>query len=397
MDLGFEGDFKVYSASAPDKKGRDSSIWVHLPSTAFQVVFANDIFPEAKMLWDNYFINNHGYSPDVYHLKSVVDLVKLHKSGVQVFPKDIDIVTGGFPCQDFSLAGKRKGFLSNRDHMGHKVDGNTASEETRGKLYMWMKEVIEITQPKVFVAENVKGLVQLDDVKEVIQKDFSSSAGDGYIVLSPKILHAGNYGVPQKRERVIFIGIRKSCLNEFALQALSQPIVPEKYDPYPKKTHYLNTATEKGCQKFVSAGAILSLLSEPEESEDWSQKVYSKAKFMGSHCQGQKEIQIENLSPTIRSEHHGNIEFRRLKKENGGKIDVELNKGLIERRLTPRECAMIQTFPLEYDFVIPHPKNKHRYLVSPSAAYRVIGNAVPPLLAYHIAKRLEEVWELYFN
>lgn len=396
MDLGFEGGFKVYKdcISPIDRKG--SSIWVHLPDTAFQTVFANDILPEAKLLWDNYFINNHGYSSDVYHLNSIVDLVKLHKSGIQVFPKDIDIVTGGFPCQDFSLAGKRKGFSSNRDHKGNKIDDNTASEETRGKLYMWMKEVIEITQPKIFIAENVKGLVQLDDIKTIIQRDFSSASGDGYIVLPPKVLHAGNYGVPQKRERVIFIGIRKSCLNETAFQALSQPIVPPMYDPYPTPTHYLTQAKGE-YKKFVSVGKLLSLLPEPEVSQDWSQKVYSKAKFMGVHCQGQKEIDLDSLSPTIRSEHHGNIEFRRLGASNGGKISKELDNGLIERRLTPRECATIQTFPQEYDFVIPHHKYSHRYLVSPSVAYKVIGNAVPPLLAYHIAKRLEEVWDLYFN
>lgn len=75
-----------------------------------------------------------------------------------------------------------------------------------------MKQVIDITKPKIFIAENVKGLVNLGDVKDVIQRDFSSSDDNGYIVLPPQILHAGNYGVPETRERVFFIGIRKSAL-----------------------------------------------------------------------------------------------------------------------------------------------------------------------------------------
>lgn len=119
---------------------------------------------------------------------------------------------------------------------------------------------------------------------------------------------------------------------------------------------------------------------------------------MGKHCQGQTEIKLDSISPTIRSEHHGNIEFRRLSKENGGQIQNELNKGLKERRLTVRECALIQTFPLDYDFVIENKEGKKgSFLVSPSQAYKIIGNAVPPLLAYNLAKRIEEVWNLYFE
>lgn len=324
-------------------------------------------------------------------------MVKLHKSGVNIFPKSIDVVTGGFPCQDFSVAGKRNGFESDKNHRGELIKNKIATEETRGKLYMWMKQVIEITEPNIFIAENVKGLVNLSNIKEIIQNDFSSSNGNGYIVLEPQVLHAADYGVAQSRERVIFIGIKKSALKKSALRELEQKEISDKYNPYPSPTHSF-TAEGKNLKKPVNLGDIFKNLKEPENSFDPSQKFYSKAKFMGVHCQGQIEVRLNGIAPTIRSEHHGNIEFRRLSKQNGGKHFEELKNGQQERRLTPRECALIQTFPCDYEFVIENKKDRlKRFLVSPSQAYKIIGNAVPPLLAYHIAKRIESLWDLYFE
>lgn len=81
---------------------------------------------------------------------------------------------------------------------------------------MWMREVISITQPKMFIAENVKGLTNLNDVKEIIEKDFSSVCNEGYLVVPAKVLNAAEYGVPQGRERVIFFGFKRSELTEKA-------------------------------------------------------------------------------------------------------------------------------------------------------------------------------------
>ena len=114
---------------------------------------------------------------------------------------------------------------------------------------------------------------------------------------------------------------------------------------------------------------------------------------MGAHCQGQKEISLEKIGPTIRSEHHGNIEFRRLSKEHGGVLKGELKRGMKERRLTVRECARIQTFPDDFQFVF---KNEFGS-VNSSQAYQIIGNAVPPLLGFNIAMRLQENWKRYFG
>lgn len=402
MDLGFEGGFSVLKSSVNETLNPNfieknlKNGFVQLRKTKFKTVFANDILPDARNAWVNFF-TNRGHNAEDFYQDSIVDLVKMFKSGTNVFPEDVDIVTGGFPCQDFSLAGKRNGFNSHKNHKGEIINEKNASVETRGQLYMWMKEVIEITQPKIFVAENVKGLVNLGDVKTIIQNDFSSANGNGYIVLDPQVLHSADYGVPQSRERVIFIGIKKSALTQIALDELQKDVISDMYNPYPKPTHAYSNSGEN-LKPFVQLKDIFKSLEEPENSNDLSQKAYSKAKFMGKHCQGQTEIKLSNISPTIRAEHHGNIEFRRLSKENGGLHDEELKKGLKERRLTVRECALIQTFPPDYEFVIENKNGrKGSFLVSPSQAYKIIGNAVPPLLAYNLAKRIEEVWDLYFR
>lgn len=394
MDLGFEGGWYAHpSALSVHELGQEGinlgAKAVYLPATCFRTVFANDILPAAALAWRRYF-SSKGHLPEVYRLESLVDLVRRHRAGEKVFPERIDIVTGGFPCQDFSVAGKRRGFSSHKNHLGVlDADISRASEESRGKLYMWMKEVIDIVRPKVFVAENVKGLVSLEDVHEVIKQDFSRVSDDGYIVLS-RVLRASDYGVAQSRERVLFIGFRRSALKAEALQALEQAQIPLAYDPYPRPTH--------GSLKrpYTSVGEILSSLEEPDKSTDPSQMYYSKAKYMGKHCQGQSEVHLDGLAPTIRAEHHGNIEYRRLSLDHGGRYADEFLAGAQERRLSPRECALIQSFPQEYDFVIPQEGRSGRFALSPSMAYKIIGNAVPPLMAYRLARRLEELWGDYF-
>lgn len=406
MDIGFEGGFKILKCSLnanihPDWIEKEDEKYYYLKETIFETVFANDIVDCAKAAWVDYFGKKRGTSvAERYVVRSIVDLVKEHKEGkANVFPQDVDIVTGGFPCQDFSVAGKRKGFNSEVSHNGQKAEIDAPSEETRGKLYMWMKEVIEITRPKIFIAENVKGLANLGEVKKIIQNDFAKIGGDGYLVLTPQVLHAGRYGISQSRERIFFIGIDKSALTAEALNELSRDDIFSEYSPYPTPTHLLEKDLPPigrdiaSMQPFVPSEKVLADLEEPENSTDLSQMNYSKAKFIKG-LQGNTEVKLNKLAPTIRSEHHGNIEFRRLSLEHGGVNFGEIDKGLPERRLSVRECARIQTFPDDYNFVI---RNNKRYIVSPSSGYKLVGNAVPPLLAYHIAKKIEGNWRYYFN
>ena len=396
MDLGFEGNFTVHKDCINlnmHPSWIDSFLdnnLINLKETGFQTVFANDIKRGAKLAWDKFFSTRNPNTE--FHSDSIVDLVKKYRQGQFQFPKNIDVLTGGFPCQDFSLAGKRNGFNSHKNHNNEAQikEIGEVSIETRGMLYYWMREVIDIVKPKVFIAENVKGLLTLGDAKKIIQQDFSSIAGGGYHVVDAKLLNARHYGVPQNRERVFFIGFLKEALKKDSVNYIQSS--EKDLSPFPKPTHK-ETYSDINLPLNVTLGKVLEDLNEPEnEKLDLSQKKYSKAKWMGKHCQGQTEVKLDSVAPTIRSEHHGNIEFRRLNIENGGKNKTEINKGLQQRRLTIRECARIQTFPDNYEFVFNSPNGN----LSASEAYKLIGNAVPPLLAYNIAQNLNSIWDQIF-
>lgn len=395
MDIGFEGLFKCLKKSVnttmhPEWIEEEDGEWVIVAPTIFKTVFANDIRPDAKAAWVSYFSQRREDANSVYHLDSIVDLVKRANAGEKVFPENVDIVTGGFPCQDFSIAGRRLGFNSTKSHLGVKLETDEPSVESRGQLYMWMREVITLTEPKLFIAENVKGLTNLEDVKEIIEHDFAKAGNEGYLVVPAKVLHVYDYGVPQSRERVIFFGFRKSALTKDAFKALKEKNIPKEYDPYPPVSH-----GQEGLAPVVTCADSFIGLAEPDESNDISQTKYSRAKYMGTHCQGQTEVKLDSIGPTIRSEHHGNIEYRRLSAEHGGKHFDELKSGLVERRLTVRECARIQTFPDDYQFIME--RTDDNVSVSSSDAYKIIGNAVPCVFAYSIAKNIEAKWKLFFG
>ncbi len=406
MDLGFEGEFKVLKRCVnmqihPEWVKKVQGKWIILQPTNFKIIFANDISLSAMRAWRSYF-KNRGHSDNTFHLGSIVDLVKIAREGKNVFPKNVDIITGGFPCQDFSNAGKRRGFQSHRSHNGKLMATGEPTIESRGALYMWMREVIDIVRPKMFIAENVKALTTLADTKRIIENDFASIGQDGYIVLS-RIFHAAEYGVPQTRERILFYGFSRAALLKKALIALISGCIPEDLDPFPTVTHWLPGKLypykhRDKLEKFVTTREALIGLPEPDNNlADASQKSYSGAAYYGRHCQGNVEVNLDSPCFTIRAEHHGNIEFRRLSKEHGGKNYDELRAGLSERRLTVRECARLQTFPDDYEFVRKGEFKDDNNKISCTEGYVLVGNAVPPLLAYHIARRLEQLWPLLFK
>jgi len=290
----------------------------------FEILFANDFTSHACNTYAANF-DHRILNEDIRN----IDVKKLPKA---------DIVIGGFPCQDFSLSGNRLGL-----------------DSERGMLYLQMKRVIDEIKPILFVAENVEGLTNLngEDTIEKIKDDLRSG---GYIV-SHYLFNAADYGVPQTRKRVFIIGFKENF--------------KDVHIPLPIPTHGQNKEN-----KWISSKeAIDDLWSELNSIKfmNHSLKDYSKAKFYpGKKMQGNLRINPNKPSPTIRSEHHGNIEghYRCLD-------DVETEDVTKWRRLTVRECARIQTFP--DNFVFP---------LSASSSYKVIGNAVPPVLAWHIFRAI---------
>ena len=320
MDLGFEGNF--------DFLGK------HYSKNKFEIVFANDILEEACKTYEHNF-KTKPYCGDVKNL----DLKTLPEA---------DIVIGGFPCQDFSLAGKRNGLSAER-----------------GRLYLEMKKVIEHVRPIAFVAENVDGIRKTnkgDDCSalEIIVNDFKKS---GYKVVY-RVMNAANYGVPQNRVRVIIVGIRNDV---------------DAVMTYPKES----TGTKR--KPYISSkDAIDDLWNKIDKTKitNHTSNDYSKAKFYENRkLQGNNKIKADKPSPTIRSEHHGNIEahYRTV----DGKIDDNINKW---RRLTVRECARLQSFPDNFEF----PQ-------SASTAYKQVGNAVPPVLGWNVAKALYKSLKEYLK
>ena len=176
-----------------------------------------------------------------------------------------DVVTGGFPCQDFSTAGKRRGFNSER-----------------GKLYQQMKKVVELVKPKIFVAENVKGLTNLGSALSRITTDFANSK-PRYEV-DYQILMAANYGVPQSRERVIIIGVREDI-------AAKMKVKDKKFKfPFPEHTH---SAINGALPAWVTAKQAIGDL---EGSDTDRQDEISRAKNYGEHLQGNKKIEQFELN-----------------------------------------------------------------------------------------------------
>ena len=312
MDLGFRGDFDFLGKA--------------FESNNYDIIFSNDILQTAC----NTYEHNFGYTPHCGDIKEL-DYTNLPKA---------DIVIGGFPCQDFSLAGKRKGLSSER-----------------GKLYLEMKKVIEHVHPIAFVAENVDGIRKSGNYGGVsplgvIVSDFEDMGYD----VKYKALNAADYGVPQNRVRVIIIGIRRDI---------------NKQIKYPMPTH----GSEGNLRHVSSKMAIDDLWDKVGCSsvKNHTEKDYSRAKFYeGKKMQGNNQIKADSPAPTIRAEHHGNIEghYRSL-------CESEPTNILNWRRLSVRECARLQSFPDDFDFNC-----------SASAAYKQIGNAVPPVMAWHISRAL---------
>lgn len=304
LDLGFKGGFTFLNKE--------------YAKNPFNIVWANDVNEKACKTLSHNFPDSPVVCGDI----TQIDKKKLPKA---------DIVLGGFPCQDFSLAGKRQGL-----------------NVERGNLYLSMVEVVRQVRPKIFLAENVKGLLTWENGLAIstIINDFQEI---GYKI-KYKLLNTANYGVPQTRERVIIVGVRNDLSFEYQ---------------FPVETHSENADLFNQVEPWVNLEMAIGDLENDDIHFSLPNSGYSKAKlFKGT--QGNNVTKANRPGPTMRAEHHGNIEFHYK----------------LPRRLSAREAARIQSFP--DDFV---------FLNSTTDAYRQVGNAVAPVFAWYLAQSVKACLE----
>jgi DNA (cytosine-5)-methyltransferase 1 len=282
MDLGFVGGFEFLG-----KKYQE---------TNFSIIWANEINAAACNTYRKN-IGGHIIEGDI-------------RETIGALPETADVVIGGFPCQDISINGKMKG-----------INGK------RSGLYTFLVEAVKKIRPKMFIAENVKGLLLKTNAASLqkILEDFTALNFN----VTFKLYHAADYGVPQTRERVFIVGTREDIT----------PFTP----PPPS------------CKKYITAqeaiGDLETLPSDDQFSHIWS---YANK----STEQGNRSLVADRPGYTIRAECHGNIQFHYS----------------LPRRISMREAARSQSFPDTFLF-----QSKLR------ETGRQIGNAVPPVLAWHIA------------
>jgi DNA (cytosine-5)-methyltransferase 1 len=245
-----------------------------------------------------------------------------------------DAIIGGFPCQGFSVANMKRS----------PTDG-------RNVLYLEFVRAIKDKQPRIFVAENVKGILTLGKGKlfEQIKNDFASA---GYTV-KHHLFNAANYGVPQRRERVFLIGVRSD------LAGLDFAFPPEPTHHDQRKPSLIRL------EPWVSVSTALEQLPPPGDYPEFSHHLPSQYKLEFSRYLGHRALDPDLPSPTVtgRGDDKGGV--------------VALPHPNRQRRMTPRELAVIQGFPVEFKFS-----------GTKTSVYRQIANAVPPPLAYKIASTL---------
>ena len=264
----------------------------------------------------------------------------------------VDFISGGFPCQAFSYAGKKGGL-----------------NDTRGTLFFELARAVKEIQPKVFICKNVKGLVSHDEGK-TLRIIRNAIAELGYTLIEPRVLKAILYQVPQKRERLILIAIRNdiSPYVEFKWPAPYRRVLT-LYDAFYKGILFPKDVPASDCQKYPEKKQrVMELVPEGGDWRDLPievQKEYMGGSFyLGGGKTGMaRRLAMDEPSLTLTCAPAQKQTERCHPKET--------------RPLSVREYARIQTFPDEWCFA-----------GSLSDQYKQIGNAVPVNLAYAIGRSL---------
>ena len=268
------------------------------------------------------------YNANFPHKCEVQDILKLDSNDVP----EHDILTGGFPCQSFSVVAQ------NPKRLGY--------HDAKGKLFFEMVRILKDKQPMVFVAENVKGLLSANkgDTFPLIIKEFE---GAGYHV-KYQVLNASHFGVPQKRERVFIVGFRdKKAFDFFQFPKpstdtqvpISEIVVPE--DQVEEK-YYFSEAAIEGMNKTKHAKSM---------NKGRAQPLNQPSNTVGAHL---AKVSLNSTDPVLCI--------------NGR-----------YRMFTPREVARIQSFPETF-----------RLTASKTTNYKALGNAVAPVIMWNVTNNIIE-------
>lgn len=287
-----------------------------------------------KTIWANDFAHDACETHKLWSTATVVegDIGSVDFSTIP----DSDIISGGFPCQGFSLAGPRK------------------LDDSRNALYRYFVKLVEMKQPKIFIGENVKGLLTLGNgqIKEAILSDFESK---GYIV-TITLVNAADYHVPEDRQRIIIVGIRKDLVEKYGLSFT----MPEPFKERVTMRDVLKDLPEPTPEEICQAPYSSRYMSR-NRKRAWDDVSYTIPAMA-------KQVTLYPGSPDME------------------KVDTDLWKfgEGTTRRLSYREAAAIQTFPKDMEFC-----------GDLTSKYKQIGNAVPcelaRILGVEIHKLLDKV------
>lgn len=270
------------------------------------------------------------YNLNFRHKASITDINDLDSKEI---PR-VDLILGGFPCQSFSVVAQ------NPKRLGFK--------DSKGRLFFEMKRILQEKKPQAFIAENVKGILSANkgEAFPLIIEEFEKA---GYHVKFA-LLNASHYGVPQKRERVFIVGFRSKP--KFEKFQFPEPLTKDK--PVP-----LGIFLEK----------------KVEETFYFSQRAVDGMKRTKNSIQMNKG-RVQSIDKPC------NTLGAHLAKVSLNSTDPVLKVGRRYRMFTPREVSRLQSFP--ENFKLANSKS-HNYIA--------LGNAVPPVLMWHVAKSLLNVME----
>lgn len=307
----------------------DNRRWLNKHEELTNIIYSNDLFASSNATYSDNFAGD--FVKDDRDIREVLS-----------FPK-ADLMLGGFPCPGFSVAGPR------------------LLDDPRNFLYIHYIRALIDSKPKFFIAENVKGLMTMAGGKVLtqIKEDFTAA---GYHV-EVNLVNAKNYGVPQSRERVFIIGIR----NDLFEQGVEYHL--------PKIT---NSNTDEVKNDLITLKEAIGDL--PVDPEGYFEGSYSSMYMSRNRKKSWNDVSFTiQASARQAPQYPGGLPMKKVSK------DLWEFQGNLNRRLSVRECARIQTFPDWFEFSDDGKDNVSR-ANRLNEKYKQIGNAVPVMLAEKIAR-----------